>query len=248
MLLYKDSTLVTGADLEAMPAPRALGRSHQPVPHAALVRGIYAVSAARGYAVTRQQLAVNRSGHRLFGVLDLAPAVRVIEPAADRWGFAIGFRNSTDESLGIRLVAGLRVQVCDNLALSGDLIALKRRNTTGLDLGEALAGGFDRYLAHAQSLDDQVEAWQTATISTLHAKARLFDLFAHKVLPLRLLPMATRYYFNPDESMTDCQPRTVWALHNAVTRAIKTLPPVRAFAANVSVGRAFGLGHQTAVH
>lgn len=239
MLSHKDSTLVTGADLDALPLPLPLGRSHLPVPHAVLVRAVYAAAEARGYVVTRQQLAVNRSGRRLFGVLDLQSAPPT---SLDNMGFAIGFRNSTDESLGIRLVAGVRVFVCDNLALSGDLIALKRRNTTGLDLEEALAGGFDRYLAHARSLDDQIDAWQTASLPTQHAKARLFDLFAHKVLPLRLLPLATRYYFNPDESMTDCVPRTVWALHNAVTRSLKTLPPARAFLANVAVGRAFGLG------
>ena len=38
------------------------------------------------------------------------------------------------------------VMGCDNLALSGQIFAFKRKNTTGLDLGHAIATGFDRFL------------------------------------------------------------------------------------------------------
>ena len=147
------------------------------------MRALRSVVHERGYTVTGQQLAINRSGHRLFGVMDLEatppPDTLVIDD--NPWGFAIGFRNSTDESLGIRLVAGVRVVVCDNLALSGDLIALKRRNTTRLDLVGALDAGFGRYLTHARALNDQIATLQAAVICAT-GEARLYDLFAHRVL------------------------------------------------------------------
>lgn len=241
MLIAHSAALVTATDLNDLPAPLPRGSFHQPVPHASLVRSLQVAALAHGYVVKRQQLALGRAGHRLFGVMDLLPPPSV--PRHEDRGLAIGFRNSTDESLGIRMVAGVRVVVCDNLALSGDLIALKRRNTTGLDLEAALRDGFDRYLLYASALDRQLVELQETPLSTLEAKARIVDLFAAKVLPLRLFRHVTRYYFNPDEGMTDCQSATRWGLLNACTRALKRLPPVRAFHANIALGQFFGLSH-----
>ena len=39
----------------------------------------------------------------------------------------------------------------------------------------------------------------------------------------------------------DCQPRTEWGLHNAFTRAMRDLTPLRQFGATQGLGRAFGL-------
>jgi hypothetical protein len=241
LILHSGSELVTDTTLLELPPPTQLGPYHQPVPHGALVRGLKVAALAHGYTVMRQQIALNRSGHRLFGVMDLQAPPSVERPE-DR-GLSIGFRNSTDETLGIRIVAGVRVFVCDNLALSGDLIALKRRNTSGLDLDEALHEGFARYLIYAGSLERQIVEMQAAPLSNLAAKALIVDLFSTKVLPLRLFKFVTRYYFNPDEGMSDCQPCTRWALLNACTRAVKRLPPARAFAAHIGLGQAFGLSH-----
>ena len=239
LMTHTDSALVTDAEINALPAPVRRGPIHQPVPHGELVRGLKLAALKRGYVVKRQQLALGRSGQRLFGVMDLEgpPSVKAFE---DR-GLSIGFRNSTDESLGIRIVAGLRVFVCDNLALSGDLLALNRRNTTGLDLDLALLDGFDRYLQHAGAMNERVKQLEDTPLTTAKAKTKIFDLFETRALPLRLFPSVTRFYFNPDESMLDCQPSTTWGLLNACTRAIKVLRPVRAFAAHVALGQAFGL-------
>jgi hypothetical protein len=242
LISHAGSALVTDAALNELPAPLPRGSFHQPVPHGVLVRSIKDAALAHGYVVKRQQLALGRSGHRLFGVLDLVAPPSVTRPE-DR-GLAIGFRNSTDESLGIRMVAGVRVFVCDNLALSGDLIALKRRNTTGLEIETAVLEGFERYLLYASSLERQIEELQETPLSNLEAKARIVDIFTAKLLPLRLFRYVTRYYFNPDEGMTDCQPYTRWGLLNAFTRAVKRLPPTRAFEANIALGHAFGLSHQ----
>jgi len=133
------------------------------------------------------------------------------------------------------------VFVCDNLALSGDLIALQKRNTTGLDLPAAMSDGFDRYLVHTHALNQQIVELRRYLLSTAEAKARILDLFAERVLPMRLFHYVTRNYFNPTAAMPDCQPRTAWGLHNACTRALKLLTPARRFPVNVELGRAFGL-------
>jgi hypothetical protein len=239
LMIHAGSALVGTDTLDQLPAPVSRGPMHQPVPHGVLVQAMERAALAHGYVVTRQELAIGHTGRRLFGVMDLEPPAGVARDNAR--GFAIGFRNSTDMTLGIRLVAGARVSVCDNLMLSGDLIALKRKNTTHLDLDSSLEEGFDRYLQHARVLDLQIATLQDAVLTPEEAKVSIFEIFAHHVLPMRLFERVVQNYFDPDTTMTDCLPRTQWGLHNACTRAVKVLSPVRAFAANVDLGRLFGL-------
>ena len=51
----------------------------------------------------------------------------------------------------------------------------------------------------------------------------------------------SRFYFHPTTDQPDCQPRTEWGLHNAFTRAMRDLTPLRQFGATQGLGRAFGL-------
>lgn len=239
LMLHTDSALATEEDLAHLPVPVSLGETHQPVPHAVLVSAMRATVLAQGYTIARQELGLGRRGKRLFGVMDLEPPANKVR-RGDR-GLSIGFRNSTDETLAIRVVAGARVFVCDNLCLSGDMIALKRRNIKSLDLASALAAGFKRYVAHAHALDLQITDLQEASLSDHGARAKLYALFADKTLPMRLFRPVYQNYFEPSESMTDCQPRTWWGLHNACTRALKLVSRQRAFPMNVALGYAFGL-------
>ena len=82
---------------------------------------------------------------------------------------------------------------------------------------------------------------QQMALTDQAAKLLIFEIFAQQLLPSRLLVAVTRNYFDPDSTMTDCLPRTRWGLHNSVTRELPRLSPVRAFAANVALGRLFGL-------
>jgi hypothetical protein len=242
-LSNKRSHLVPFNDLVNLPEPRQLGAVHQPIPHNLLARALRVEAAERGYQVTREQFAVASGGEKLFGVIDLMPegVVSAEVVAAEDRGLSLGFRNSTNSTLALKMVAGSRVFVCDNLVMSGDLIAVLRRNTVGLDLEDALRAGFDKFLQHATSLDRHVARLQAQTILDLEAKARIFDVFAARVVPVHLFDEVNRYYFAPADEMTDCQPRTLWGLHNAFTRAMKTLPPARTFAATVALGRQFGM-------
>ena len=238
-LIHKKSALVSLQQLKALPIPISLGAQHNPVPHHLLIETLRVEAEERGYSVEREQYALGMNGSALFGIMDLMPAGVTANEAHEERGLSLGFRNSTNATLAIKVVAGTRVFVCDNLALSGDLIAVLRRNTKGLDLGEALKAGFDKFLQHATSLDLQIMRLQATAITDLEAKARVFDIFAAKVVPVHLFDDVELHYFRPED--TDCQPRTAWGLHNAFTRAMKKLVPTSAFNANVALGRAFGM-------
>lgn len=239
------SRIVTYADLTTLAAPVAMGQKHQPVPHVKLVDGIMNEIATRGMVVTKQQFAVSQNDAALFGVIDLQPQVATVGGSEiPGTGLSFGFRNSTDQSLAIKAVAGTRVFVCDNLALSGDMIALARKNTTGIDLADELRRGFDKFCQQAEVLATQVKALAGHQITDDEAKVIVFDAFAAKFLPVRLMDDVAGFYFQASDATPDCQPRTLWGLHNAFTRALKSMKPVPAFEANLQLGKHFGLASQ----
>lgn len=226
--------------LRALPQPPALGPMHKPVPHAVLVEAIEAEADQRGFAVEREQLALARDGHALFGVLDLAPKHGLLK-REDR-GVAFGFRNSTDASIAVQGVAGSHVFVCDNLTLSGSVFAFKRKNTTGLDLGDAVARGFDKFLQQTEVLDAEIVELEETPLNDTQAKELAYEVFAERIVPVRLLDDVNRFYFDPQPEMTDCMPRSKWGLYNAFTRAMRDLSPQRLFGASVALGKFFRLG------
>lgn len=234
-----DAQLTSPDHLAGLPDPQALGRLHKPVPHHVLVDAIEAEVDRRGYGVARRQLALSKTNAALFGVLDLQPKTeQAIQLAAGR-GLSFGFRNAIDQQFGIRAVAGQRVMVCDNLCLSGDLIAISRKNTTRLDLGDAIALGFDKFIAHSAALELQVMRLEATPVDDPTAKRIVYDLFVARVMPVRLFDDVHRFYFEPSAERPDCAPRSLWGLHNACTRAMRDLSPTRAFNASTALGRAF---------
>jgi hypothetical protein len=234
------SKLTSYDALTHLPLPVALGSNHKPVPHATLIDAIRKEIAIRGWAVQREQYAVGKKGAALFGVIDLQPTVPIISAHETR-GISLGLRNSTNESIAITVISGERVFVCDNLVMSGDLIAISRKNTTNLDLHDAIAKGFDKFLIHIVALDVELVRLQETPITDPAAKVMIFDVFAAGIVPVRLFDDVERFYFHPSEDMTDCTPRTAWAAMNAFTRALKDLPPVSLISTSVALGKHFGL-------
>lgn len=231
-----NAKLVSYGHLATLPEPQALGPMHKPVGHVKLVDAFRAEITTRGYQIERESFALAANSQALFGVIDLktdlAEATRCL---------SLGFRNSVDMSMGIQAVAGTTVFVCDNMALSGSMFALKRKNTTGLDLGAAVAGGFDKFLLHSQALEVEIGRMTVTEVSDSQAKQLIFDVFSAKVIPVRLFDDVDSYYFRPNQTMPDCEPRTMWGLHNAFTRAMRDLTPVRRFGATVGLGKMFGM-------
>lgn len=233
------SQLATFEQIAGLPTPVALGPRHRPVPHARLIEAFRNEIARRGYSVERETYALGHKGAALFGVIDLGNPDGVVSNGR---GLSLGFRNAVDNSMAIRAVAGAHVFVCDNLALSGDVFAIQRKNTTGLDVLDAVARGFDKFLKHAQAFELEIAQLQAAQIADLIAKRIVFDVFSQGVAPVRLFDDVDQFYFKADYSVA---PEVVenrgslWGLHNAFTRAFRDLTPQRRLSASVALGKVF---------
>src|SRR4051812_29533214 len=239
-LMAFKSQLVSRDYLTALPPPVSLGPKHVPIKHVDLVRAIDDEIARRGYREAHSRLAVSKNGQKLFGVIDLIPPGAADADLVP----SLGFRAANDQTLALRMVAGARVTVCDNLALMGDMIALNRMHTSSLNLPEAMAAGFDRFLHHSTILVEHIDRMSTTFITDAQARAIAFHVFAERVVPLHLLNDVNGNYFHPKDDARDCQARTLWSLHNAFTRAMRTLSATRLFGATMHLATHFGMVSQ----
>jgi hypothetical protein len=233
-LSHAQSHLVTREELMAIPPP--LGTpTWRPIAHGDLIVAIERQLMARGISILEQKFAIQREGARLFAVLDLSLET------TEEFCAAMGIRTSNDRSMALEVAVGIRVFVCDNLAFSGDLIALRRKHTARFDLDADIARAMGRYEAHLLAFQRSIAGIRETPLADPHANAMICEAFRREILPVRFFKQVTNAYFDPAPHMTDVQPRTLWGLHNAFSRAIRDMAPAPAFQATTELGKFFGL-------
>jgi hypothetical protein len=237
VLYHAQSSVLTREELMRIPPPLPTS-TWRPIAHGDLVSAIDRQLLARGITILKETFAVQRDGARLFAVLDLS-----LESSGE-FCAAMGIRTANDRSMALEIAVGVKVLVCDNLAFSGDLIALRRKHTAKFDLNADISRAVDRYQAHLLALQRTIATAQRDAISEQDAKGLIFEAFRDEILPLRYFKQVAETYFNPSADMTDVQPRTMWGLHNAFTRAVRQMAPAPAFEATTELGKFFGLRAQ----
>lgn len=221
-------------DLLVLPTPEGT-ETHRPVPHATLVQGIIEALDYRKIDIVAEDYAATEDGQRLFGVLSLSLASGDIN-------LAIAFRNSHDKSFALGLVAGFRVFCCDNLALSGEFVAVSRKHSKNLDVVEALALGIDRVQRKFQPMVAQVDVWKNHALPDIRAKEIIYDAFLGGLeAPKHLMKSVHSEYFEP--KYEEFKPRNLWSLQNAFTSAFKQLEPIPMIRATSALGTYFEAIH-----
>jgi hypothetical protein len=232
LLSHVDTDLVTREQLALVETPDAT-RSFKPVPHIELIETLEHVLKLNQITIRKEQFALRRDGATLFGVLQLA-----YHDTPDGMA-AIGLRTSNNRQMSINLIAGLTVFVCTNMVFRGDLIALNRKHTSGLHLRTEINHAILRFQDHFARLTGEIETLKGLPLSDSQAKAVLHDVFIQGILPIRLLPEASKLYFEP--FVDEFRPRNSWSLHNAFTAVAKEMPITTRVPAIQELGRYFGM-------
>ena len=225
---HRGATLVSRNDLARYEPPEPEGR-WKPVKHALIVDLMHEELARRDIQVAKEEYAIQREGNMLFAALT-TNWLDTGETAA-----ALAFRHSNDKSEAMKMYAGVRVFVCDNMALSGDEIILNRKHTTRLNVAAELTKAFDRYKDGTLVLQRNIEDLKGGPLSLDDAHRKLFGIFYRRILPSRMLIPVTNNYVASGN-------HTDWGLLNACTLYAKNLAPGPNMRAHAQLGRYFGLG------
>lgn len=231
-LSHSDTDIVSREQLSLIETPMGT-ETFKPIPHLELIVTLEKALYRRGVSVIREQFSIRRDGSRIFGTMDLN--LKGVPGSCA----SLGFRTSNDKSLSIQIVAGVRVFVCDNLALNGDFIALKRKHTSGLNLLDEITIAVTKFESHYITLREEISGLQQKQLSDLEAKGLIHDVFAAQIMPVRFFPQVSHEYFEPRHD--EFKPRNAWSLHNAFTETAKEMPITSRMDATQEVGRYFGL-------
>src|SRR2546427_595479 len=234
LISHVDTDIVTRAGLQGIQTPEPTS-TWRPIPHVELVETLDIVLKQQRMEIREEKFAIRRDGSVLFGVLELTYGETQDGIAA------LGLRTANNKSMSLQICAGLSVFVCDNLVFRGDLIALKRKHTSGLNLKEELIYSVIRFQEHFGRLTHEIANLKQQRLADVEAKALMHDVFAQGIMPGRFLPDVSKGYFEPQ--LPEFEPRTAWSLHNAFTGVAKVMPMTTRLPAIQGVGKLFGMSN-----
>jgi hypothetical protein len=221
--------VLTRGELAVLPTPAGTA-THRPIPHIEIVQSIIESLDYRKIAVVSDSYAVDKSGAKMFGTLNLETQNADVR-------FSLGLRNSHDKSMKLSMVAGYNVFVCTNMAFSGDFTPILHKHTKNFDLKAAIAVGVDQVQRNFEPLSKQISAWKAEQITDATAKLIIYRAFIEQAieLPHHLDRKVHELYFEP--IYPEFAPRTLWSLSNAFTSAFKELDPIPQYRATAGVAK-----------
>ncbi|MGB8509846.1 MAG: DUF932 domain-containing protein [Pyrinomonadaceae bacterium] len=227
LMVHAGASKITRPELANLPVAEATA-TFQPIPHARLIDQLEEALAFRHISIVRDDYAVSPDGMRLFALLELN---------ADCFGvrFAIGLRNANDRSMRLGMVAGYRVFVCDNMALSGDFKPLLAKHSKHFDLVDSLSIGVDRIQRNFEPLKASIQFMQERDLSDDQARLIIYKAFLEQKFPRNLMKLVHTGYFEPQHE--EFKRRTIWSLSNAFTTTFKQLVPVRQYELTARLGK-----------
>jgi hypothetical protein len=233
LIAHSGAVMCSREELKGVKTPRAT-ETWKPVPHSKLIDCVEETLQRNHFKIAKEEYAIQSEGNKLFGVLTLNSEL-------GGYALALGIRTSNDKSFPVQMIAGARVFVCDNLAFSGNVVTLRRKHTSGLDIRQEVVGGVSRALVQFQSLSASVDRMKAIDLAGKDnfAKAKIVDAAVKGVMPLRLIPAIYQNYFEPKHD--EFKARNAWSLHNAFTEAFKELKPNIAMSSGVELGKLFAV-------
>jgi len=210
LMVHANTTRVGENIIRSIPEPEWTNTWH-PVGHARLLDSLERGVNENNLRVTSREYSMNESGSRIFGVWGLDDAV------IDGMTIPMGFRHAIDKSMPIGICAGIKIFVCDNLALSGDLVKF-RKHTSGLteeslstlavEAVTEVIGRMEKYRNWIDNLKDipmiegsarnpfalrdypdVIEENNFGIVHTDGFKSRVFDMvFEHKIFAITSIP------------------------------------------------------------
>ena len=197
--------------------------TYSPIPHAVMIDEIVSkVNNTGRLEIIGQDIHTDKSGDKLVGFLTIRN--RLIHN--DEMNMMIGYKNSYDKSMSAGLAVGLKVMVCSNGMIAGDMLSFRRKHTgtvreeLDVKIDESIVLMEQRY----PELLEEVEMFKNFPM-TRKQKAELLGVmyFEEELVTPHQLAIVKREFKESENFRDD----TLWDTYNNVTEALKTSHPLR---------------------
>jgi len=209
--------------------------SFKPVPHIELIKSLEKGFKAANIGIVNEEFSIAKKGKLMFGLMKLD----YMGSKTKDGSFSVGIRQANDRSMSIQICAGYNVMVCDNLVFRGDMIALKRKHTSGIIVDEEVNRAIDSLKSHFGVLNLEMQEMKAKKLSDTDAKTFIHDAFVKEVFPITLYKDVSKAYFEPPHE--EFKGRTMWSMHNAFTETLRGSSLCNKFYQTQKLGEFFGL-------
>jgi hypothetical protein len=218
-MMHVDGQEVRREELDLIPMPEE-SNTYKPVSHYHLANKLLTVSQVilKDYLIVGEHYGLARNGNQMFAYFKF-------QKEEGDMALSLAFRNSYDRSMSIGLAVGASVFICDNLALQGEIVVMKKHTK---NVWLALEN------TCIQTLYKSQESFSKIVEDSLVMKSRHLEdqeafkimglLYGRDILSPRQLTVVKAQWLRP--TYEEFQPRNLWSLYNACTGALKTSPPL----------------------
>jgi hypothetical protein len=218
ILMHRGGELITRDQLDLIPMPEPT-ESYVPVSHYHLADKFLTISQdiLRDYVLIGENYGIARQGNQLFAVLKF-------KSEKSEMGLSIAFRNSYDRSMAIGMAIGATVFVCDNLALSGEIVVMKKHTkNVWTELEETAIATIYKSRKNYEQIVADAEAFQALPMENMEAFQLMGVLFGNNIISPRQMTILKSEWLRP--SFEEFLPRNLWSFYNAGTESLKSSPP-----------------------
>lgn len=219
MIVHRGGEIITRAQLDLIKVPEAT-ESYIPVSHYHLADKLVTISTdiLRDYVLVGENYAVARQGNQMFAALKF-------QKDDSDMALSIAFRNSYDRSMSLGIAIGATIFVCDNLALQGDIVIMRKHTKNVWNELEDLTIAtlyksqktFDQIVADSGLLKKQM-------VQNDEAFMFMGMLLGYNIISVRQFTVLKEEWLHPKHS--EFEERNMWTFFNATTESLKSCPPV----------------------
>ena len=192
LFVHRGGELLKRAELDLIQLPEPTD-SYVPVSHYHLADKLVTISTdiLKDYTLIGENYAVARQGNQMFAVLKFQ---------GDRpdMALSIAFRNSYDRSMSLGIAMGASVFVCDNLALHGEIVIMRKHTKNVWNELEDLAIA---HLYKSQKNFDQIVAdsmlFKEKPLVNDEAFRLMGILFGHNIVSPRQMTVLKDQWLRP---------------------------------------------------
>ena len=218
ILMHRGGELVTRDRLDLIPMPEPT-ESYVPVSHYHLADKFLTISQdiLRDYVLIGENYGIARQGNQLFAVLKF-------KSEKSDMGLSIAFRNSYDRSMAIGMAIGAMVFICDNLALSGEIVVMRKHTkNVWTELEETAIATIYKSQKNYEQIKADAEAFKALPMENMEAFQLMGVLFGNNIISPRQMMVLKSEWLKP--RYEEFRSRNLWSFYNAGTESLKSSPP-----------------------
>lgn len=230
LIVHAGGKLATRQELDLIEVPPQT-ESYVPVSHYHLADKLLTISRdlLADYVMVGENYALARNGNQMFAILNF-------ERKKDKGelGLSFCFRNSYDRSMSLGFSCGATAWICDNLALEGQIVVMKKHTK---NVWNALENDAITTLYRAnrsfEKITEDAGRMKITGLTDPDAFRLMGLLFGKEIISPRQLTVLKDEWLKP--SYPEYEDRNLWSFYNACTHALKTTPPTAAMEKRVAL-------------